>query len=301
MKQELSILIPVFNYDCTSLTGQLCRQVSMLTERCRSKIEIIVAEDGSTDLAALNANKAISEFPFCRYIRREVNVGRATIRNVLAQEAAYEWLLFLDCDMQVPNDKFLQCYMETGGQEVIDGGFKVLRNDQMEGHNLRYTYEWYAQERHSVQQRRKCPYRSFRTTNFMVRRDIMLAHPFDERFLLYGYEDVLFGKTLKQHGIGIEHIDNSMMLADLEKNEVFVEKTEEALRTLHEFRNDLRGYSRLLIVVDGIHILLVHAVIRLWHRLFGSLERRNLCGNHPNLRIFSLYKIGYYLTLTKND
>jgi len=300
MKKELSILIPVFNYDCTALVDGLSRQSAALQAE-GVRVEIIVAEDGSTNEAALHANAALTANPLCRYLPRRENVGRAAIRNYLAQQANMEWLLFLDCDMQLPDDRFLLNYLNSEGDEVIDGGFAVCPCPEQMGRNLRYSYEWSEMSHHGVAQRQANPYRSFRTTNFMIRRDIILAHPFDERFRHYGYEDVLFGKELHRHGIAISHIDNAMMLSDLETNDVFVSKTEEALRTLRRFRDDLRGYSQLLTVVDGIHIAPVRWLIRLWHRLFGWLERRNLCGRHPSLRIFKLYKLGYYLTLTKND
>jgi hypothetical protein len=75
-------------------------------------------------------------------------------------------------------------------------------------------------------------------------------------------------------------------------------KTEEGLQTLHQFRNDLRGYSRLLTLVSGIHIPLILSLIRLWHRLFGKAERRNLCSSHPSLLVFKLYRLGYFLRLS---
>jgi hypothetical protein len=87
-----------------------------------------------------------------------------------------------------------------------------------------------------------------------------------------------------------------MMLSDLETNNVFVAKTEESLRTLYLFRDDLRGYSRLLDAAEHANGF-VRWGLRLWHRMTGRLERCNLCGQHPNLTIFKLYKIGYYLTL----
>ena len=82
-----------------------------------------------------------------------------------------------------------------------------------------------------------------------------------------------------------------------EPNDQFLRKTEEALDTLNDFRDDLRGYSQMLTLTEGIHIGFVKSLIRLWHRLFGTIERRNLCGRHPNLTVFKLYKIGYYLTI----
>lgn len=299
MKKELSILIPIYNYDCTEMVKDLCRQIELLEPEgvCA---KIVMAEDGSDYEEALTANAAMATWPYCHYIRRKQNAGRAAIRNFLAQQSNRQWLLFLDCDMQLPGDDFLRNYLTSEGEEVIDGGFGVKENPSMQGRNLRYTYEMKALPHHSQQQRSLNPYRSFRTTNFMIRRDIMLSHPFDERFLHYGYEDVLFGKELKKNGIGICHINNPMMLVDLESNSVFTAKTEEAMRTLHQFRNDLRGYSHMLTYVDGIHLGIVRWAIRLWHHLFGKLERRNLCGRKPSLKVFGIYKLGYFMTLKDN-
>jgi hypothetical protein len=127
----------------------------------------------------------------------------------------------------------------------------------------------------------------------------MLKYPFDERFRHYGYEDVLLGKILRQHRIRIEHIDNPLGFCTFETNAGFVAKTEEGLQTLYRFRDDLRGYSRLLTFVSGIHIPLILSLIHLWHRMFGKAERRNLCGSRPSLFVFKLYRLGYYLTLGK--
>ena len=293
MKRNLSILIPVYNYNCVSLVEGLCQQAKVLG----INYEIIVAEDGSYDEECLKFNSSIAKKENCRYLVRDKNVGRARIRNILAQESRNEWLLFLDCDMQLPHNSFLSEYMNSDAYEVIDGGFAVKENRSMYNVNLRYTYEWNAQTNHNAYHRRKNPYHSFRTTNFMVRRDIMINHPFDERFILYGYEDVLFGKQLKIAGIGICHIDNPMILTDLESNTVFVEKTEEALRSLSFFGDDLRGYSRLLAYKDGIKNCCVKTAIRIWHRLFGQIERKWLCSNHPNLTVFNLYKLGFFMSL----
>jgi hypothetical protein len=125
----------------------------------------------------------------------------------------------------------------------------------------------------------------------------MLENPFDERIRHYGYEDVLLGKQLHKQHIPILHIDNPMGFSTFETNEQFVAKTEEGLRTLYQFRSDLRGYSRLLTLVSGIHIPLILWLIRLGHQLFSKAERRNLCSSHPSLIIFRLYRLGYYISL----
>ncbi len=295
MKYELSILIPVFNDVCTTTVRILCAQAAAIEGL---SYEIIVADDGSNDNDCIEANSPIAKLPHCQYIIREKNVGRASIRNFLAKQARYEWLLFIDGDMSIVTPNFISNYLESDAQEVIYGGYKVGKGDVR---NLRYVYEKSCESSHTVEERRKQPYKDFHTSNFMIRRKLMMEHRFDERFRQYGYEDVLFGKRLRQNSIGIQHIDNPVGFETFEDNVLFVEKTEEGLRTLHTFKDDLRGYIYLLTFVNGIHLNIMRSVIRLWHKMFGSLERSYLTGNNPNLTLFKIYKLGYYLTLTKND
>ena len=295
MKHELSILIPVYNGICLSQVQELHRQAEAVEGLA---YEIVVADDGSTDEACIQANRQLDSLPHCHYIIRGVNAGRAAIRNFLAHQARYQWLLFMDCDMTIRRSDFLTTYLNAPDDEVVYGGYAVGEGP---AGNLRYLYEKEAEPRHTAEERRKQPYRDFHTANFLIRRDVMLQHPFDERFRHYGYEDVLLGKQLRKAGIAIAHLDNPAGFDTFEDNPHFVSKAEEGLRTLHEFRNELRGYNSLLTLVGGIHLGIVRSAIRLWHRLFGSLERRNLCGKRPSLTVFKLYKLGYFLTLTKNE
>ena len=292
-RNEISILIPVYNYCCLPLVQDLQRQAA----NAGIRYEIIVADDGSTQKETVAANNAINVLESCRLIRREFNAGRSAIRNFLAQQSRFQWLLFLDCDMETPDSHFLQRYIEADDCDVVDGGIAIGGDHRQWRQNLRYRYELDCAPQHTAEERAKHPYRSFRTTNFMARREMMFAHPFDERFLHYGYEDVLFGKQLRQSGRTILHIDNPLLLTDYESNPVFVDKTEESLRTLHQFRNELKGYSSLLTFIDGIHLTAVVTLFKVWHTLFGRLERRWLCGSHPNLTIFKLYKLGYFLNI----
>ena len=292
MKHELSILIPTYNGDCFDQVNALSRQAEAVGGL---NYEIIVADDGSTDPAAVERCRRVEELPYCRFITCNINRGRAAMRNFLAREARFNWLLFMDCDMAIPDGRFLMNYLECEAESVVYGGYVV---GEGEASCLRYIYEKTNEPLQRAECRRQRPYQHFHTCNFMVSRQVMLAHPFDERFRHYGYEDVLFGKQLRLAQIPIEHIDNPAGFFTFEDNAHFVAKTEEGLRTLHEFRSDLRGYSQLLTFVDGIHIAPVRWVIRLWHWLFGRIERRCLCGPHPTLRLLKIYKLGYYLSLT---
>ena len=293
MNCALSILIPTYNGICTKLVSDLQAQAQELG----ITYEIIVADDGSTDSACVEANRAINALPHCRYVERTENVGRAAIRNFLATQAVHPWLLFIDSDMMVCRNDFLQRYANSDNiqaDSILYGGVTI---GQLIPGNLRSMYEKASEHEHTPERRQQSPYHDFHTANFMVPRQLMLQYPFDQRFRHYGYEDVLFGKQMKQHAIPIIHIDNPLSFEVFETNADFVSKTEEGLRTLHQFRDELQDYSRLLTLSSTPAVSLLSPLIRLGHRLFGGMVRQHLTGAHPSLFLFKLYKLGYFLSL----
>ena len=178
---------------------------------------------------------------------------------------------------------------------------KVSSESMLYDDNLKYRYEQQFLAKHPIKKRMEQPYASFRTTNFMVRRDLMLAYPFDETFHEYGYEDTLFGKQLKNHGATLIHLDNAATIADYVDNATFVAKTEESLRTLAAHAHQLQGYSTLLHTVNrlkGLHLL---PLIALAFRLFKGLLHKYLCSNSPSVFLFNVYKLGYFVSLTRSS
>ena len=129
----------------------------------------------------------------------------------------------------------------------------------------------------------------FHTSNFRVKRSIMLSLPLDERFTSYGYEDVLWGKTLKENGYTITHIDNPVSFEDFEDNEHFVAKTEESLHTLHQFQSELQDYSRLLSLPGAYRKL-----AGLFYPLLGKSLRKRLIHNKMPVFLFNIYKLMYF-------
>ena len=103
-KKELSILIPNYNNVCVGLVTVLQRQVEALG----ISYEIIVADDASPEKEKIGENEAINALPHCRYMVKETNTGSAATRNFLGKESQYHWLLFLDCDITIPDDHFLE-------------------------------------------------------------------------------------------------------------------------------------------------------------------------------------------------
>ena len=290
-KKEFSILIPNYNNVCVELVTVLQQQAEALG----ISYEILVADDASPMKEAIRQNEDINALPHCRYIVKETNSGSAATRNFLGAQSQYPWLLFLDCDITIPDDHFLERYVTDDHEGVVNGGIRITDDDGLR-HNLRYLYEKAAEPAHTAEKRQANRYQEFRSTNFMIERRVFEKCRFDERFTRSGYEDVLFGKMLSQQQVSVTHIDNPVMMTEFEPNADYVRKIERSLRTLYTFRNELRGYSRILTFDSGIHIGAVRGMIRLWHRLFGGLERRNLCGKRPCLKLFNLYRLGYYIS-----
>ena len=303
---DLSILLPSYNNVCVSLVQVLQRQADALRGKLDKpfRYEIIVADDGSTDAACIDANRVIGDMLHCRYLRMEQNVGRAQIRNVLISESRGDYVLLIDSDLFLCDDNYLYKYA-TSTADVVYGGTRIggeglamvdneANTENLKG-NLRYIYEKKAEPSHRAAFRQLRPNQEISVCNLYARRDIMEAHPFDSRFKAYGYEDVLFGKRLAESGVEVTHIDNPVLINEFESNSVFVKKTEEAILTLCRFEQDLEGYSNLKTKVTTLGRYIPLSLFRLWHRIMKNKEKRNLTGSKPSLLLFKLYKLGFFL------
>ena len=152
---QLSILIPTFNQDCTQLVHDLLEQLPQ-------DAEIIVADDGSTAIPIRDKNACIAQLPQCRYWQAKMNLGRAKIRNLLAEMAQGEWILFIDSDAQVRSKDYISSYLNlTEGNQVICGGTGNYDRCPSKDKALRYKYEIHAERKITLKKRRRYPYAQF--------------------------------------------------------------------------------------------------------------------------------------------
>jgi glycosyltransferase involved in cell wall biosynthesis len=292
---ELSILIPVYNCTCASLVETLHNQCAAIPSL---QWEIIVADDGSTDSSMTERNKEdVCTLPHCNYIIRKENAGRAAIRNYLAKQAQYEWLLFIDGDRIVHQENFIACYLKNANAPVICGGYDINCTNEKDKHNLRYLYEKKNENKRTISKLRKQPYQNFNTTNFIVKRNIMTQYPFDERIRKYGYEDVMFGKTLCREHIAIGHIHNPVTIDEYESNVQFVDKTTEGMQTLCDFRDEIKGYSGIVDAGNSLQRYHLIRFVSFIYRIAGNKIRHNLQSNNPHIFLFNIYKLILYCNL----
>lgn len=292
MINTISILIPTYNHVCLELVEKLQAQAASLAD---FEYEILVADDGSTDFSTIMENREIRNIPYCQFIEVEKNKGRAAIRNFLAKRALHPWLLYIDSNMSVIHSQYLFNYQHAEKSDVIYGGYQIKDNQELMKYNLRYIFESRSPKNSDHQLRQAHQYEDFHTSNFLIKRSIIERYPIDERFKYYGYEDVMFGKILKDNHISITHIDNPLGYEHFIGNMTFVNKTEESLHSLQQFKDELRGFSRIITYADRLKSLHLYPVCK---NLFPWLSlpiKAKLTGNKPSIFWFDIYKLLYFI------
>ena len=289
---NLSILIPSYNWDCTPLVLDLLAQLP-------EDAEIIVGNDKSTSPAACQAYQRIAGMEHCRVYEPSQNLGRSRICNRLFDISQGRWILFMDCDTQVPGPHFLQDYLDATVSHPADAYCGGMQNtpECPRGCELRWTYESTTARRWTIEYRRRHPYEVSTTQNFMVSRDAFAQTGFPEEITQYGYEDIVLLMRLQLHGKTIWHLDNSLIHLDIDTNSKFLDKTRQALRTLHSLPRDMRPQTRMLRAYMALKRWHLHRVLGLVHRLLHPITYRILCSRHVSLRLFQLYKLGYFCGL----
>ena len=293
--EALSILIPVFNWDCTQLIKDLHFQGLTL----EIPYEIIVADDCSTDKDLQQKSRLVAEtHENCRYFALPHNIGRAAIRNFMADQSKYEKLLFLDCDAEVKDKKFLKKYVEASGKaSVVCGGLTHPDEIPMKGQELRYLYEKNAAYERSAGFRSQNPYLRFTSFSFMIDREVFMKIRFDESYVRYGYEDVQFGHELEENGVSILHIDNPLAHIGLDDSASYLNKTRQAVQNAFDHQDEIGDSSKLLTNYNKVRSLRMRWVFRFFWAFFQKSMEKNLLGPKPKLRIFSLYKLCYISVL----
>ena len=293
MYQPLSILIPTHNTDCTALVSKLLTQAEAVEGLA---YEIVVMDDGSTDDRVMEKNSTICKYKNCKVVRMEKSRNRSAMRNRLWKLARYDWQLQINANVSIQSEDFLLQYVSAIATDpsprIIYGGVNiVLPPDEVKG-NLRCKYEMEFSK--SLHKHRKGNY--FRNTNTLYHKDILRSVAYDESIDGYGYEDVLFGKDLYEGKYNIVLMSNPVCYGTQDSNTLYLAKWEEALRTLHTLPQ-LEDYSPVRQTTSKLRRMHLLWMVKVWHRLFGNIEKRNLTGKSPSHLIFKIYKLGYYSLL----
>lgn len=286
----LSICIPHFNFINQNLLVTLfsqCKQAGI-------NFEILIADDASKP-ENKGYLKAFTEAEF-RLFFLEENIGRAAIRNFLAQQAKFKYLLFLDADAEIIHDGFISNYMhQLKDEEIVCGGRvyakEISRPDYFLHHKYGSKVEQYAQAQ-------------FQTNNFLIPKAFFSALSFDERIKSYGYEDVLFGLQAKKLGFSIKQIDNPVKHIQLKTNQEFVDDLEHALENLNKLIkagicDDLTSEVSVASFYQKLKKYRLNFFLSIGHDAVQKKLRAILFLNIPigTISLIALYKLYYYHSL----
>lgn len=292
----LSILIPTYNYDITSLVAVLYKQL----EEVSIAYEIIVVDDASTKEDLKVKNRTIKQYPHCTCIELPENKGRTATRNFLAQKATYAWLLFMDADVLPKKDTFIQDFnVENTHADIVFGGISYKKNPPEKSKMLRWKYGR-TREAKPVATRKKIPYLSIISQCFLIKKKVFIqANTFFEN--TYGL-DVLFSKNLENLNVQVLHIDNPIIHYGLETNTSFILKTKKGLETLSKLEEEQKIPSNYRPIQKAYVALQKRKLVGVFGFTITGLEfliLKNLNSRNPSLLLFDLLKLNYYLKIKK--
>lgn len=296
----LSVLIPSYNYNFFPLVKEIHKQ--LVNENIL--FEIICIDDASD--FKFNENDSLVNLENTNYFKLEKNIGRSAIRNYLAKNAKYEWLLFLDVDVFPKESDFIKNYLtiikNSVKESVYCGGLIYEVNCFDERKFLRWNFGKNREQRDLVFRLRKT-YKTFFSANFLIHNQVFSKVKFNEKILLYGYEDVVFALDLKKLGYSINHIENLVYHLGIESNEEYLRKTKIAIENL-KFLSDEK-----IILKDDVKILRVYKKVKKFYidyllsklyQFFGKYVEAYLVKGNSKLFMFDFFKISYLSYLYKN-
>lgn len=286
----LSILIPVYNYNVSTLIEALHKQCI----ESKIEFEIICQDDGSTQLFI--ENERINNLKNCSYFKNQSNTGRTTSRNILANKAKYSWLLFLDADVIPVNQNFISLYIPflNNIYQVILGGYKYENTKQNHTSIFRYKYGKKCEEKSAIK-RNLTPYKYIFSGNILIQKKTFLVNNYNFDGSFYGM-DVYFAYQLFINKIQIRHIDNPIYHLGLETNDVFFKKALMAVKSRKKFLLNSKDIEKISPLIRYYKLLKKYHLIGITifcFKITSPFLKRLILNKNPNLFCFNLYRLGY--------
>ncbi|WP_370476803.1 glycosyltransferase family 2 protein [Tamlana flava] len=295
----LSILIPTYNCNIVSLVKELYKQAKV----CNIDFEIICLDDASTNVEISEANKKINTLQNCLFQILKSNIGRSKIRNLLANQANFQWLLFLDADVMPVNNSFIETYINSINyqSEVIYGGILYENTPPAENQMLRWKYGK-KREALSKEKRNLKPYLRFLTLSFLIHKNVFKKVSFNEDIPNLRHEDTLFALELQRKKVNVSHINNPVYHLGLETSQQFLLKSLQSMEALSLFIDQgLISYNDTLIskIYFYIRKIYLHHLLKYFfvNKLLRVYFENQLLSKNPSLFLFDLYRLGYFCSL----
>lgn len=296
----ISVLIPVYNYNIIKLVNEIHNQL------VESSIDFeIICMDDRSDQEIIESNLGIEKLSNTSYKLSKINNGIAVNRQMLVDRAIYDWILLIDADVELKDNKFIINYLEVldKGYDYIFGGFDYKNIIPKKSHLLRWKYGK-KHEAILANSRNINPYKVTIAANMLAKKEAYKKLKLDSLGNLYAM-DYYFGALLEKNNEKILHINNQVYHLGIEDNASYLRKKELAVETLLKLYNSKKittHSNSLLKVFIFLKITKMSHLLSLWFSVFNVSMRKNLTGNNPYIKLLQVYKLSYmcYLDLNKD-
>jgi glycosyltransferase involved in cell wall biosynthesis len=220
---RLSVVTPFHRHDPSPLLERLAH--------APADVEFVLLDDGSGSAELLAHVLAAAErlgAP-ARVIVWSENRGRSAARNRLIGAARGEYVLFLDADMLPDARDFLRIWLgviQTQRPFVAFGGLSLAHTAFTPETALHHSL-FANSDCRPAHRRARAAAQFTASANLLVHRDVLAAHPFDDSFVGWGFEDVEWALRVVAH-TPILHVDNPATHAGLDSVETLMRKSAEA-------------------------------------------------------------------------
>lgn len=286
----LSILIPIYNWDCRQL-------IHKILEQCRTEyieFEILCFDDGSDEIFKIK-NCEIRTLLNVSYIEFKKNLGRSAIRNRLASHARFENLLFLDCDSSIVCDTFIKNYLKAmGTYKIVYGGTCYQKEQPDDSYVLRWKYGRLREDVPATKRQLRGN-KHFMTNNFCIKKSLFDHFQFDASINGYGYEDSVFAFDLEKANYQVFHIENPVRHDGLDRSDEYLNKIKSSIRNLvrlranHQVRN-----TKITDLYDKLQFFKLDRLVLSILKFFNTKMYVNLTSKNPSIRVLDMWKLMHY-------
>lgn len=291
----ISILVPIYNYNVYPLVLELHKQCS----DCGINFEILCQDDASQ--SSLNIfNKNVNALSDCGFVSLKENIAHRENRNSLAEQAKYQYLLFIDGDSIIIDNNYIKKYIDNLPDfDVIYGGRLHPEKCPSENQKLRWKYGRFIEDKTS-ENRRKKPYKSLLFNNTVIKKDCFNKVKFDKNTKKYGHDDTQLSYQLNLLQVKINHIENPVEHGDIDTNLDYLNKTKESLENLISLYQEEKIDVEFVRLIQLYYFLKKTKSVFIISKLYAVFEKsllKNLTGNNPNLLAFNMFRVGYLCTI----
>jgi hypothetical protein len=259
--------------------------------------EILCFDDGST--LEIVENQKINSLTNSTFKKFDSNIGRTAIRNLMAQKASFEYLLFLDADMFPKSADFLKNYVAelhiTKDSQAVFGGCAYNSLNQKRD-LLRFRYGQKREEQPAILRNKK-PFKNIYSGNVLIHKPLFIA---TNTILKSRYGlDLFFSSQLQRMKCIPKHIDNEVYHNGLESNAAFLKKSKEGVKTiwwLYKNNHISEEQSQLIVAHRWLKKWKVVKLFRVLGSDFINPVERLLKKNKAPLVFFDFYRLYYYVT-----